>query len=125
MTTPTDRVYSKTHEWHKVDGQTVTVGLTRHAVDALTDVTFFEAKPTGTAVSAGDSVAEVESVKTTSDVYSVVDGQIIEVNEALEDNPGLLNEDPYETWLVRIQATNTAGLEACLDAETYEREYAQ
>ncbi len=125
MTTPTDRVYSRTHEWHKVDGETVTVGLTRHAVDALTDVTFVEAKPAGTAVSAGDSVAEVESVKTTSDVYSVVDGEVVEVNEALEDNPGLLNENPYENWLVRIRATDAAGLEDCVDAETYEREYAE
>ncbi len=125
MTTPTDRVYSRTHEWHQVEGETVTVGLTRHAVDALTDVTFVEAKPTGTAVSAGDSVAEVESVKTTSDVYSVVGGEIVEVNEALEDNPGLLNENPYENWLVRIRATDTSGLEACVDAETYEREHAE
>jgi len=125
MTTPTDRVYSKTHEWHKLDGEIVTVGLTRHAVDALTDVTFVEAKPTGTAVAAGDSVAEVESVKTTSDVYSVVDGEIIEVNEALEDNPGLLNENPYDNWLVKIRATNTDGLESCVDARTYEREYAE
>ena len=124
MTTPTDRVYSKTHEWHKVDGQTVTIGLTRHAVDALTDVTFFEAKPVGTVVATGDSVAEVESVKTTSDVYAAVDGEIVEVNEALEENPALLNEDPYEQWLVRVKATSTAGLESCVDAQTYERDHA-
>ena len=124
MTTPADRVYSKTHEWHKVDGDTVTVGLTRHAVDALTDVTFVEAKPAGTQVMPGDSVAEVESVKTTSDVYTVVAGEVVEVNVALEDNPGLLNEDPYENWLVRIRATDTAALGECVDAQTYERDHA-
>lgn len=124
MTTPTDRKYSSTHEWHKVDGNTVTVGLTRHAVDELTDVTYMEAKPTNTTVEPGDSVAEVESVKTTSDVYSAVSGEIIEVNEAVENTPGLLNENPYDNWLVRIRATDLGGLETLMDAETYERDYA-
>lgn len=124
MTTPNDRVYSKTHEWHKAEGPVVTVGLTRHAVDALTDVTFVEFKSAGTTVAAGDSVAEVESVKTTSDVYSAVSGEVVEVNDALENNPGLLNEDPYEHWLVKIRATDTAGLEQCVDAKTYDSEFA-
>lgn len=124
MSTPTDRVYSKTHEWHKADGPIVTVGLTRHAVDALTDVTFVEFQGAGTSVGPGDSVAEVESVKTTSDVYSAVNGEVIEVNDALENNPGLLNEDPYEHWLVKIRATDASGLEACVDAGTYDSEFA-
>jgi glycine cleavage system H protein len=102
----------------------VTVGLTRHAVDALTDVTFVELKPAGTSVRAGDSVAEVESVNTTSDVYSAVDGQVVDVNDTHENNPGLLNDDPYEHWLVRVKATSTAGLEDCVDAATYDREFA-
>jgi glycine cleavage system H protein len=124
MTTPTDRKYSSTHEWHKVDGDTVTIGLTRHAVDALTDVTYMEAKPTSTAVETGDSVAEVESVKTTSDVYSAVSGEIIEVNSAVEENPGLLNVNPYDHWLVRIRASDLGGLESLVDAATYERDHA-
>lgn len=124
MSTPNDRVYSRTHEWHKPDGNTITIGLTRHAVDALTDVTFVELKKSGTPVKAGDSVAEVESVKTTSDVYSAVDGEVVEANEALVENPGLLNENPYEHWLVKVRAASTAGLKECVDAETYDREFA-
>ncbi len=124
MTTPSDRVYSETHEWHQADGNIVTVGLTRHAVDALTDVTYVETQPTDTEVGAGDSIAEVESVKTTSDVYAAVSGTIIETNAALEENPGLLNENPYEHWLVRIKASDLSGLESCVDAATYDNDYA-
>lgn len=124
MAAPADRVYSSTHEWHKKDGDLVTIGLTRFAVDALTDVTYVEMKPAGSAVETGESVGEVESVKTTSDVYSAVSGQIAEVNADLESNPGLLNEDPYEHWLVKVQATDSSGLSKCVDAATYEREHA-
>lgn len=124
MAAPADRVYSSTHEWHKQEGDLVTIGLTRFAVDALTDVTYVEARPTGSEVGSGDSVCEVESVKTTSDVYSAVSGQIVEVNGDLESNPGLLNEDPYEHWLVKVRATDLSGLSACVDAATYEREHA-
>ncbi|GAB4385851.1 MAG: glycine cleavage system protein GcvH [Phycisphaerales bacterium] len=124
MSAPADRVYTTTHEWHKTEGDVIAIGLTRHAVDSLTDVTYVEMKPAGTEVSAGDSIGEVESVKTTSEVYSAVSGLITEVNEVLNDNPGLLNEDPYEHWLVKIRPTDTTGLSACVDAATYEREHA-
>src|SRR5262245_59985533 len=76
MASPTDRVYSESHEWHKLEGNTLTLGLTRFAVDALTDVTYVQMKPKGTKFKAGDVVGEVESVKTTSDVYCFVDGEI-------------------------------------------------
>lgn len=122
MSAPSDRVYSKSHEWHKVEGDTLTLGITRHAVDQLTDVTYVEMRPVGTVFGAGDSVGEVESVKTTSDVYCACAGEIVEVNGALSDQPGLLNEDPYGAgWLVRVRIRDRSGLSACMDAATYER----
>ncbi len=81
MPSPSDRVYSESHEWHKLEGDTLTLGLSKFAVDALTDVTYVQMKPKGTKYKAGDAVGEVESVKTTSDVYCFVDGEI-EAGEA-------------------------------------------
>src|SRR5690606_36593360 len=80
--TPSDRLYSESHEWHKAEGDTVTLGLTSLAVEQITDVTYVQMKPKGTKLKAGDAVGEVESVKTTSDVYCAVAGEIIEVNGA-------------------------------------------
>jgi len=121
MDTPTDRMYTESHEWIKVDGEIITIGLTEHAVDQLTDVTFVEMKPAGTSVDAGDSVGEVESVKTTSDVYSPVTGEIYAINENLGDAPETLNTEPYtEGWLVKVKATDTSGLEGLMDSDAYE-----
>jgi glycine cleavage system H protein len=121
MSTPSDRVYAESHEWHKVEGDVVTVGLTTFAVDQLTDVTFVEMQPTGTEIDAGDSIGEVESVKTTSDIYSVVGGEIIEVNAQLDGNPELVNSDPYgEGWLVKIKIEDEGTLSECMDATTYD-----
>ncbi|MCB9844756.1 MAG: glycine cleavage system protein GcvH [Phycisphaeraceae bacterium] len=123
MASPSDRVYSKTHEWHRLQDGVVTVGLTRHAVDNLTDITYVQMKPIGTSVGPGDVIGEVESVKTTGDVYAACAGSIIEVNPSLDDAPGLVNEDPYERgWLVRIRMTDDSGLGQCVDAQTYDRE---
>lgn len=124
MALPDDRKYSESHEWHKVEGDTLTLGLTQFAVDQLTDVTYVEIKDAGTAFGAGDSIGEVESVKTTSDVYCATAGEITEVNPALADDPGLLNRDPYgQGWLAKIKITDDSGLEKLMDAQTYEREH--
>ncbi|MEX0876078.1 MAG: glycine cleavage system protein GcvH [Phycisphaerales bacterium] len=121
MSTPNDRVYSESHEWHKVDGDIVTIGLSTYAVDQLTDVTFVEMMPVGTQVEPGGSVGEVESVKTTSDIYSAAGGEIIEVNEALSDNPELVNNDPYgDGWLVKLRISDRGSLGDCMDAEAYD-----
>lgn len=121
MPNPTDRKYADSHEWHLVNGDVVTIGITEHAVDQLTDVTFVEMKPVGTSVGAGDTVGEVESVKTTSDIYSAIAGQIVEVNTALSDSPELINSDPYgKGWLVKIKATDTSGLAKLMDAAAYD-----
>lgn len=125
MSTPADRVYAETHEWHKVDGDVVTLGLTQFAVDQLTDVTYVEMREAGFAFEAGDPIGEVESVKTTSDVYPAVAGEIVEVNPAVVADPGLLNSDPYgEGWLVKIKMTDASGLDKCVDAAAYDAQNA-
>ena len=124
MASPTDRVYSQTHEWHKVEGDLVTLGLTRFAVDALTDITFAQMKSPGTAIKSGDIVGEVESVKTTSDVYSLVGGQVAEINSAVAEDPSLINSDPYgRGWLVKIRATDTSRLNEAKSAAAYDAEH--
>ncbi len=125
MDLPSDRVYTESHEWHKLEGETLTIGLTRFAVDQLTDVTYVEMKAVGTEIGAGDSVGEVESVKTTSDVYSAASGTIAETNAALEENPGLINDDPYGAgWLVRLSVTDKSGLDVLMDAQAYAAQHA-
>lgn len=120
MPAPDDRRYSDSHEWHKLEGDTVVIGITQFAVDQLTDVTFVEMKPAGTSLSKGDAIGEVESVKTTSDIYAHVDGEIVEVNDALGDNPGLINEDCYgKGWLVKVKASDPSQLDAMMDAGAY------
>jgi glycine cleavage system H protein len=118
---PADRVYSETHEWHKLEGDTLTLGLTRFAVDALTDVTYVGMKSKGTKLKAGDVLGEVESVKTTSDVYSAAGGEIIEVNAALTDDPSLVNSDPYgKGWLVKIRVSDKGGLDKLMNSAKYD-----
>lgn len=124
MSIPTDRVYSDSHEWHQVQGDTLTLGLTRFAVDQLTDITFVQMKPKGTKFKAGDAIGEVESVKTTSDVYSGVAGEITEVNGALADDPSILNADPFgKGWLCKIKIADKAGLSKLMDAAAYQKQH--
>lgn len=124
MSSPTDRKYTQSHEWHKTDGTTVTLGITKFAVDELTDVTYVQMKPVGTRLSAGDSVGEVESVKATSDVYSAVGGEVIEINGALADDPSLVNTDPYgKGWLVKLRVSDASPLNALMDGAAYDSKY--
>jgi glycine cleavage system H protein len=121
MPTPSDRLYSESHEWHKIEGDTLTLGLTQFAVDALTDVTYVQMKPKGTKFKAGESIGEVESVKTTSDVYCAVGGEITEVNPKLADNPGLLNSSPYgDGWLVKARITDKGAVDTLMKSSTYD-----
>ncbi|MBX3387609.1 MAG: glycine cleavage system protein GcvH [Phycisphaeraceae bacterium] len=123
-TLPNDRVYSTSHEWHKVEGDTLTLGLTRFAVDQLTDVTFVQMKSPGHKFSAGDSIGEVESVKTTSDIYCACPGEVVAVNSAVVEDPSLVNSDPYGAgWLVKIRPSDTSGLSSLMDAQTYGKQY--
>ncbi len=122
MSSPADRRYSESHEWFLVEGDQVTIGITTHATDALTDITYVEMKSAGATLAAGDSAGEVESVKTTSDVYTAVAGEVSEANTAVVDDPSLVNSDPFgQGWLVRIKTTDTSPLESLMDAAAYDQ----
>lgn len=124
MSTPSDCRCTETHEWVRTNSTGVTMGITQHAADALTDITYVGLKPVGTKLNTGDSIGEVESVKTTSDIYAVVAGTIIEVNQAAVKDPSLLNSDPYGNgWLVKIESTDTARLGSLLDAAAYDMKH--
>ncbi len=121
MSSPADRRYSESHEWFLADGDVVTIGITTHATEALTDITYVEMKAAGTSLAAGDSAGEVESVKTTSDIYTAVAGEVTETNQAVVDDPSLVNSDPYgEGWLVRIKASDLGPLDGLMDAAAYD-----
>jgi len=120
MSHPDDRTYTETHEWVLENDGVLTIGLSSYAVDQLTDVTFAEMQPVGTTLSPGDSVGEVESVKTSSDVYSPVGGEIIEVNESLESSPETINSDPYgDGWLVKVKIEDRGTLDETVDSGKY------
>lgn len=121
MASPTDLRYSQTHEWFRVQGDVVTMGITQFAADQLTDVTYAAMKPAGTQVAAGGSIGEVESVKTTSDVYAAVAGEIIEANSAISADPSLVNSDPYGAgWMVRLRCKDASPLAKLMDAKAYD-----
>ena len=121
METPKDLKYSATHEWSRLEDDTVTVGITDFAQDQLGDVVFVELPETGKTFSAGDAAAVVESVKTASDIYAPVSGEVVEVNEELEDAPEKLNESPYsEGWLFKLRISDQNETQSLLSAEDYE-----
>ena len=124
MSSPTDRHYSDSHEWFLLNGDTVTIGITRHAADALTDITYVEMQPAGTPITAGESIGEVESVKTTAEVVCVLAGTIKEVNDALTSDPAILNSDPYDAgWLLKLSVEDASGLDALMDGATYDQRH--
>ena len=120
MNVPADLRYSSDHEWIRQDGNVVTIGITEYAQDSLGDVVFVEVPEQGTTVVLGDSFTEVESTKSVSDIYAPVSGVISAVNEALDDQPELLNSDPYgEGWICSIQYCDAAQLDELMDAAAY------
>ena len=119
MPAPTDRRYATTHEWHKQDGDIITIGITQFAVDELTDVTFVDLPNPGKKLEAGKSFGEIESVKATSELYSAVAGEVVEANPALKNDPSLVNQDPYgKGWMLKIKAPN-ADLSALMTGDQY------
>lgn len=119
MHVPDDLRYSSDHEWIRTDGGKLRVGITDYAQDALGDVVFVDLPDVGTTVTAGESVAEVESTKSVSDIYAPVGGTIIEVNEELGDAPERLNDDPYgEGWLFVIETDDD--MASLLRADAYQ-----
>ena len=118
---PSDLKYAKSHEWIRVEGDMATIGITDHAQAELTDVVFVELPPVGRALSTGDSCAVVESVKTASDIYCPLGGQVIEVNKALDENPALVNNDPYGAgWFFKLRVSDATGMDALMSAEQYQ-----
>lgn len=120
MNIPSELRYSSDHEWIRVDGDVVTIGITEYAQDALGDVVFVELPETGTDVAVGDSFSEVESTKSVSDIYAPVTGSVSEVNDQLDGAPELLNSDPYgEGWICRITIADPEQLGSLMDADGY------
>jgi len=117
---PSDLKYAKSHEWVRVSGDVATVGITDHAQHELTDIVFVELPESGRKIKAGDDCAVVESVKTASDIYSPVSGEITEVNRAVVEDPALVNSDPYgDGWFYKIKLSNPAELSGLMSPEQY------
>lgn len=119
--TPAGLKYAKSDEWFAVQGDTVTIGITDYAQDQLNDIVYVEFREAGESLDAGDSFGEVESVKAAAELYSAVPGEIVAVNAALEDEPEVVNADPFGAgWMVKIRADDLAPLEALMDAAAYD-----
>jgi glycine cleavage system H protein len=120
MGIPNDRRYSESHEWFLVEGGLVTIGITQYAADELTDITYVDLPEVGSTVAAGDAIGEIESVKATSELFTAVAGEIVEVNDALADHPELINEQAFDDgWIVKIKAESVAPLNDLMDAKAY------
>lgn len=120
MNVPDDLQYTADHEWVRVDGDRVRMGITDYAQDALGDVVFVQVPTVGTPVKAGESFSEVESTKSVSDIYAPITGEVVEVNDELADHPERLNEDPYgDGWICTIAVQQPGELDDLLDASAY------
>lgn len=121
MATPNNLKYSEDHEWVKVDGDTVTIGITEFAQSELGDIVFVELPDEGDEIEKGEDFGSVESVKTVSELYAPVSGEVIEINEELEDSPELVNESPYEeAWMLKIKLSDESQLDELMDASAYD-----
>lgn len=121
MSVPNDRRYLKSHEWHKLDGDVCTIGITQFAADELTDVTYVSLPSVGKELTAGKPFGEVESVKATSDLISGVSGVVTEINSKLNDAPELVNTDPMAAgWMIKVKVSDAAALNGLLTAEQYQ-----
>ena len=121
MTYPKELLYTKSHEWVRVDGDVATVGLTHYAQDSLGDVVHYEPPSVGAKVDAGTAVAEIESVKAVSDVYAPVSGEVVEVNGSIEGSEDAVNKDPYgKGWLFRIRVADRGQLGGLVSSEAYQ-----
>jgi len=120
MLIPEDLRYAETHEWVRLEGDVATIGITDHAQSELTDLVYVELPEVGKALGDGDESATVESVKTASDIYAPLAGTVIEINLALEDTPGTVNDDPYgEGWIYKLRVDEPSAIEDLMDSESY------
>ena len=119
MTIKNNLRYAESHEWVSLDGEIATVGITDYAQHALGDIVYVDMPEVGDDVTAGEEFGAVESVKAASDLYSPVSGEVVEINEALEDEPGLINQDAFANWIMKVKVSDLSEVEALLDAEAY------
>lgn len=120
MSVPNDRTYLETHEWHKLEGDSVSIGITQIAADELTDITYVALPKVGTKLSANARWGEIESVKATSDLYTGISGTVTEINELLNSNPGIVNTDPYDAgWMIKVKPDHADDVKKLLAADDY------
>lgn len=119
---PANLMYTKDHEWAKVEGNVATIGVTHHAQDALGEVVFVELPAKGKTLNKGDTFGVVESIKAVSDLYSPLSGKVVDVNTALVNEPGTANTDPYgKAWMIKLELTNAADTSELLSADAYKK----
>ena len=114
-----DLRYADSHEWVKLEGGIATVGITDYAQHALGNIVYVDMPEVGDEVTAGEEFGAVESVKAASDLISPISGEVVEINEALEDNPELVNEDAFANWIMKVKVSDVAEIEGLLDAAAY------
>lgn len=119
---PSQVKYASSHEWVGVDGETATIGISDFAVKQLTDLVYIELPAVGSEITTGEPFGEVESVKAVSDLYAPVDGEVIEVNEALQDNLGALSDDAYgEGWMIKVKLKDPSQVNSMMGLEAYKQ----
>lgn len=121
MNFPKDLQYTRTHEWIRYEGESAYIGITDYAQHALGNVVYVDLPEVDDEVEAGEEFGAVESVKAASDIISPVSGTIVEVNEALEDQPELLNQDAFENWIIKVELSDKSELDNLMDANAYEQ----
>ena len=120
MSYPSDRKYTKDHEWLRVSGDTGEVGVTDYAQQQLGDVVYVELPDVGRHITAGESFGSIESVKAVSELFAPVSGEVVAVNDALKGRPEAVNSSPHETWMIKVRLAGTSDQDALLDASQYE-----
>lgn len=116
-----DRRYADSHEWVKLEGEVATVGISDYAQHAMGDITYVDMPEVGDEVSKGEDFGAVESVKAAGDLISPVTGEVIEINEKLEESPELLNTNPYENWIIKVKISDPSEIDSLLNAEEYRK----
>ena len=125
MDFPTDRRYLASHEWHKLDGDICTIGITQFAADELTDITYVDLPAGGKEIAAGEPFGEIESVKATGELTSGLTGVVTEVNKKLSDSPEAVNEDAFgDGWMIKLKVSDTSAYDKLLTAEAYQAQLA-
>ncbi len=121
MGSPDDRRYIDTHEWHKLDGDAVTIGVSEFAVEELTDITFVQINRSSGPIKAGEAFGEIESVKATSELFAGIDGTVVAVNERAIEDPAVINQDPHgDGWLLKIKPEDPTQLDGLMSAAQYD-----